>query len=255
MYLKVGALHRVTSLEWMRTRAAVNHLPITKWSRERTDQCLEEKEGEGAEIEELEPGNGQQAGKRLGRLLRTSDHHLGFAHCLAWTWVNCDASRPGGWVVPSRQWAGWWGSSWGERTGSTLGPRCPCTSAASEQHTWSRRILTTNIHAKSNVYLREDEDDDADSKADNDQTENIFFWKLFYENIKSICSQNVLSYNALSTCILSTPPSHTPPAPGWIPPASIDSIKLWRWLMLKVINSEGHWYSELTLKVIDSQCN
>ena len=49
----------------------MNHLPITKWSRERTDQCLEEKEGEGAEIEELEPGNGQQAGKRLGRLLRT----------------------------------------------------------------------------------------------------------------------------------------------------------------------------------------
>ena len=49
----------------------MNHLPITNWSRERTDQCLEEKEGEGAEIEELEPGNGQQAGKRLGRLLRT----------------------------------------------------------------------------------------------------------------------------------------------------------------------------------------
>ena len=188
MYLKVGALHRVTSLEWMRTRAAADYKVESG-----KDWPVSRGEGRWRRRDRRTGARQWPAGRE--EVGKAPENHLGFAHCLAWTWVNCDVSRPGGWVVPSRQWAGWWGSSWGERTGSTLGPRCPCTSAASEQHTWSRRILATNIHAKSNVYLREDEDDDADSKADNDQTENIFFfWKLFYENIKSICSQNVLSY-------------------------------------------------------------
>ena len=34
----------------------------TKRRNKSTDQCLEEKEGEGAKIEELESGDGQQAG-------------------------------------------------------------------------------------------------------------------------------------------------------------------------------------------------
>ena len=39
----------------MRGRQVINKIKIT-------DQCFKEKEGEGAKIEELESGNGQQTG-------------------------------------------------------------------------------------------------------------------------------------------------------------------------------------------------
>ena len=49
---------------------------MTKRRNENTDQCLDKEEGEGAKIEELESGNGQQTGQRLRWLLVTRSQDL-----------------------------------------------------------------------------------------------------------------------------------------------------------------------------------
>ena len=71
-----------------------------------------------------------------------------------------------------------------------------------------------NIDVKGNVYLREDEYDDADSKADDDQAENNLF--VQFKKIWKSTSPKIFSHkmHCSFTCKLSTPPSHTPPAPG-----------------------------------------